>query len=204
MGVYKLSANSVKNGRTIYGSMLAGNTTYTSPSFDSIATVTIGSGGASNVEFTSIPGTYAHLQIRILARSTRTTSETDYMNVTVNSDTGANYSYHYLEGNGTSIGAGSSLSLNQMYSSYIGSDGASNSSIFGANVIDILDYSSANKNKTFRFLGGMDNNGTGGKVAMMSGLWMNSSTAISSIKFTPSTGSFKQYSSFALYGIKAV
>ena len=31
--VYKLSANSVKNGRTVYGSMLAGNTAYSIPPF---------------------------------------------------------------------------------------------------------------------------------------------------------------------------
>ena len=164
--------------------------------------ITVGPTSVADVTFTNIPSTYSHLQIRILAKSTRTTAETDYMNVTVNSDTGANYTYHYLQGDGSSATAGAATSLNQMYSSYIGSDGASNASIFGVNIIDILDYSSTNKNKTFRFLGGMDNNGTGGKVAMMSGMWMNSSTAISSIKFAPSTGSFKQYSQFALYAVK--
>jgi hypothetical protein len=170
-------------------------------SFESIATVTVGSGGAANVEFTSIPSTYTHLQVRILARSTRTTSETDYMNVTLNSDTGANYSYHYLQGDGSSAAAGASASINQAYSSYIGSDGASNSNIFGVNILDLLDYANTNKNTTFRFLGGMDNNGTGGKVALMSDAWYNTN-AVTSIKFAPSTGSFKQYSSFALYGIK--
>jgi hypothetical protein len=39
-------------------------------SYESIATVTVGSGGASEVEFTSIPSTYTHLQIRALARNT--------------------------------------------------------------------------------------------------------------------------------------
>jgi hypothetical protein len=32
--------------------------------FESIATVSVGSGGAADVEFTSIPATYTHLQIR--------------------------------------------------------------------------------------------------------------------------------------------
>jgi hypothetical protein len=35
--------------------------------YESIATVTVGSGGAANVEFTSIPATYTHLQLRLLA-----------------------------------------------------------------------------------------------------------------------------------------
>jgi hypothetical protein len=35
--------------------------------FESIATVTVGGGGAANVEFTSIPATYTHLQLRIIS-----------------------------------------------------------------------------------------------------------------------------------------
>ena len=40
----------------------------TAGDFESIATVTVGSGGASSIEFTSIPGTYQHLQVRGLLR----------------------------------------------------------------------------------------------------------------------------------------
>jgi hypothetical protein len=73
---------------------------------------------------------------------------------------------------------------------------------FGAGVIDILDYASANKNKTVRGLIGVDENGAG-RIGLGSGLWQNSSTAISSISITPQAGTlFLQYSSFALYGIK--
>jgi hypothetical protein len=35
--------------------------------YESIATVSVGGGGAADVEFTSIPGTYTHLQIRALS-----------------------------------------------------------------------------------------------------------------------------------------
>jgi hypothetical protein len=66
--VYKLSASSV-TGRTNYGSMLAGNPVFVDTDFESIATVTVGGGGAATVEFTSIPGTYQHLQIRAIAWS---------------------------------------------------------------------------------------------------------------------------------------
>jgi hypothetical protein len=53
--VYKLSASSV-TGRTNYGSMLAGNPAFELPGdFESIATVSVGGGGAAYVEFTSIP-----------------------------------------------------------------------------------------------------------------------------------------------------
>jgi hypothetical protein len=53
--VYKLSASSV-TGRTNYGSMLAGNPAFAIPTdFESIATVTVGGGGAATVTFSSIP-----------------------------------------------------------------------------------------------------------------------------------------------------
>jgi hypothetical protein len=162
--------------------------------------ITVGPAGASSISFTNIPNTYSHLQLRILARSTRTTAVTDYMNVTVNSDTGANYTYHFLQGDGSVTQAGASTSLNQAYSSYIASD-TSGTSIFGVNILDLLDYANTNKYKTFRFLGGCDRNATEGKVAMMSSVWMNTN-AITSIQFAPSTGSFTQYSQFALYAVK--
>jgi hypothetical protein len=168
---------------------------------DPLQVITVGPSGASNITFTNIPSTYAHLQVRLLARSTRTGNNTDYMNVTVNNDTGANYTYHYLQGDGSSAGAGAATSINQAYSSYIAS-ADTGTSIFGANILDLLDYANTNKYKTFRFLGGCDRNGVDGKVAVMSSAWMNTN-AITSIKFAPSTGSFSQYSQFALYGIKA-
>jgi hypothetical protein len=46
--VYKLSASSV-TGRTNYGSMLAGNPAYVPTDFESIATVSVGSGRSNNV-----------------------------------------------------------------------------------------------------------------------------------------------------------
>jgi hypothetical protein len=67
--------------------------------------------------------------------------------------------------------------------------------------MDILDYTSANKNKTVRMLSGVDNNGTG-SILFTSILWMNSTDAISSIRFTVNTGNFAEFSKFALYGIK--
>ena len=65
--------------------------------------------------------------------------------------------------------------------------------------MDILDYSNTNKNKTLRQLAGTDNNGNG-VVGLSSGLWQ-STAAVASIDIT-AIGSFSQYTSFALYGIK--
>ena len=57
-----MSISSVKTG-AIGVSLLAGNAYYVPPAFQPIATVAVGSGGTSTITFSSIPNTYAHLQI---------------------------------------------------------------------------------------------------------------------------------------------
>jgi hypothetical protein len=165
-----------------------------SPAFESIATVTVGGGGAASVAFTSIPATYTHLQIRYSGRNTVDNNAAVYM--TVNGDTGSNYSWHQIFGSGSSVGTQASTSATFMS---VGQE-SSTSNVFDSHVIDILDYAKTNKNKTFRTLGGWDES-TQGRVFLRSGLWMNTS-AITSITLTPSSSNFAQYSSFALYGIK--
>jgi len=167
--------------------------------YESIATVTVGSGGAANVEFTSIAADWTHLQIRGISRSDRA-SGADPIMVRFNSDGAANYTQHALYGEGANAVAANNLGeaaiLN--YSVAAANSGAS---IFGVCVIDILDYANANKYKTLRSLGGYDNNGAG-TIALNSGAWLSSS-AISTIRIYPFGGSnFVQYSHFALYGIK--
>ena len=168
--------------------------------YESIATITVGSGGAANVEFTSIPGTYAHLQIRCIARTDRANSLGDALVITINSDTGSNYSSHALYGTGSSV----TVDVNTSASSatfHRFSGTSQTASVFGAGVLDILDYKNTNKYKTFRSLAGWDSNGSG-TVFFDSNLWMSTS-AITSIKLAPSGGTtIQQYSHFALYGIK--
>jgi hypothetical protein len=164
--------------------------------YESIATVTVGSGGASSVSFTSIASTYKHLQVRILTRSTFGANEWPIF-VQLNSSS-SGYAYHDLQGNGSSASASgsSSQSLMQLGDTSAAS-GTANS--FGVFILEILDYADTNKNKTGRTLYGYDLNGTG-KVGHRSGLWANTS-AVTSLSFGTG-GNFAQYSSFALYGIK--
>jgi hypothetical protein len=169
-------------------------------SYESIATVTVGSGGASSVSFTSIPSTYQHLQVRYMPRiSTADTAENTWLQF--NGDTGSNYAYHFLDGNGSSASAGAGASQTRILA---GRAGAANSgsNIFGANVLDILDYANTNKYTTARILGGIDINGSGGNIRLDSGVWMNTA-AVTSLTISPTTANnFVQHSSFALYGIK--
>lgn len=168
--------------------------------FESIATVTVGSGGAANAEFTSIPSDYQHLQLRYIARSTNALTNEGLIVVQVNSNTGNNYSVHYLLGNGSSASSGNLTSYSG-FTYFYDADGAATSSSFGAGIIDFLDYKDTNKNKTVRGLSGGDFNG-GGAVGLTSGLYFANTNAITSIKITADSDNLAQYSHFALYGIK--
>jgi hypothetical protein len=164
--------------------------------FESIATVTVGSGGSATVSFTSIPSTYTHLQIRSF---TRIPSGGNNGLLTFNSDTGANYVTHLLYGDGASAAALSFTNDNYIYGSRV----STATSTYGVGVIDVLDYANTNKFKTVRLLTGNDDNGSG-LIALNSGLW-RSTSAITSITYTAQSGSiFAQYTQFALYGIKGV
>ncbi len=175
-------------------------------SYESIATVTVGAGGASTVSFSSIANTYKHLQVRFIAQTNRGTYGTDNILIRVGNgsiDTGSNYSFHALTGDGASATAGAGTSTTQFLAQ---ASGSAATSTYGAGVMDLLEYANTNINKTARILSGADHNGTiagyGGQIVFSSGNW-RSTSAITTIQFRPEFGSlFTQYSSFALYGIK--
>ena len=166
--------------------------------YESIATVTVGAGGASNIEFTSIPGTYTHLQIRGIYRYT---TALDIIAMQLNGDTAANYSSHKLFGSGSSASAGASSSVSKMDLGYM----MNSSTGYGAMVTDILDYTNTNKAKTVRALSGTDLNGSG-YINLNSSAWYKNTSsvypAVTSIKIYPDAGTFAQYTQLALYGIK--
>jgi hypothetical protein len=180
----------------ILGIIASQNYPRSTTAYESIATVSVGSGGSSTISFTSIPSTYTHLQLRGIGRDDLGNS----VSMTFNSDTGTNYARHRLIGNGTTASATGTISLaNIPLLANAGLPTAAN--IFAPFVIDILDYTNTNKYTTARVLSGVDSNGSGG-VDFTSGLWLNTN-AISNITLTGASGAiFQQYSSFALYGIK--
>lgn len=169
-------------------------------SYESIATVTVGSGGSSSISFTSIPSTYKHLQIRYLAQCVNSATAAENIAFRFNSDTGGNYTRHYLDGNGTSATAGANTGVTQVYA-IAGQTSSTYPSAFGAGIMDILDYTNTNKYTTTRALGGVDFNGSGGEIQLTSGLWLNTA-AITQIDIRALDGNLAQYSSFALFGVK--
>ena len=159
-------------------------------SYESIQTVTT-TGNVTSIDFTSIPSTYKHLQIRLSYRDTAQ----DNSNMRFNSDTGNNYAWHEVFGGAVPAvtGAGAASSVSFMKVAYTDVNP-------GVAVIDILDYASSNKNKVMRSLCGTDNNGSG-YVLLRSGLWMNTAP-ITAVTIYPNSGAITANSIFALYGIK--
>jgi hypothetical protein len=159
-----------------------------------LGAVTVGSAGAASVTFSSIPATYTHLQVRCLVKSTTAGSTFENGNMTINSNTMTRR--HFLYGDGASIASGSSTTNLAI----INVPAAGFTNIFSSAIIDILDYTNTNKNKTIRSLTGVDTNGSG-ELALYSALYAVNTNAITSLTFSTSNN-LAQYSQFALYGIK--
>jgi hypothetical protein len=172
-----------------------------SSSFESIATAT-GAGNPTSITFSSIPQTYKHLQIRSSARNLSGSTLGVAMYVTVNGT--ANSDLHRLFGDGTSAtadGANSGGSGGNGYIDWGQAGGGTTANIYGCSIVDVIDYTSTTKNKTFRLMSGTDLNGTG-RIYLNSFAWFTTS-AITSITITEPQGTgFTTASSFALYGIK--
>jgi hypothetical protein len=168
--------------------------------FESIAT-TVLTGNQSTINFTSIPQTYTHLQLRIIGRNNQVgTNQKEYWKLQFNSDTtNNNYRRHEIFGNGAAPAAAAyqdgGISLGPTPNA---------TSTFSVHIADILDYANTNKYKTVRNIAGYDGNGFG-EVHFNSGIWISTS-AITTINLNPfisGSNSFTQYTSIALYGVKA-
>ena len=166
--------------------------------YDFISSVTVGSGGAANIQFTSIPQTYTDLELVFSGRSART-SERDSVELYFNTNT-SNYVGRMLIGNGVSGTNGNTSygtsSINRMDVS----DANSTTNTFGNMKIYIPNYTGSNY-KSVSIDSVYEHNGTYAYQYLVSGIWSNTA-AITSIKLALEIGpTFVQYSTAYLYGI---
>jgi hypothetical protein len=154
-----------------------------------------GTGSSGVIEFTSIPSTYKHLQIRFSGRST---SSGVNVNLTVNGVTTASYARHFLQSAATTETSGNTINqtsilLTRLMASSVG---------LSSGILDVLDYSSTTKNKTFRTLYGEATGvSTDAIIVLHSGAFF-STAAIETLTFTLASNSFATNSRFSLYGIR--
>ena len=161
----------------------------------SIASAYASSGTQAYFEFTDIPQTYKHLELRYNLQG----ATSDDVMITIN---GASSGYFYTlmsgVGNNTSGSVGRTINSS---SAFIGRapTASSGANYMGAGVAHFGDYTATDKIKTFISFSGADLSSSG-IVSYFSG-GINSNSAITSIRILCQSGSWSQYSRCALYGI---
>lgn len=187
-------------------SILAGNSGYLQQAFDSIQTVTVGSGGAAYIDFTSIPSTYKHLQIRGIARNTSVSNNTEsyYLRFNGDSTSGLYNLQNIWSGSYSGTPSANTANSQNAIAFWDMPRSSTSAGAMGGLIVDIFDYASTSKFKTVKYLSGTDTNQTGNSWHMDGGGAWGNTSAITSIRLLPVADNFTQYSSFALYGIKGV
>ena len=154
-----------------------------------IATTTLGS-AASDVTFSSISGSYTDI---ILVMDAIMSSGDQGVGLRFNGDSGANYSFTFLFGDGSSTTSGRSAPATRIDAGYINTTRSTN-------IAQIQNYSNTTTYKTLISRFNPSTQYAGAYV----GTWRNTA-AITSIFLYPSTtvGTFAAGSTFTLYGVKS-
>ena len=170
--------------------------------FTLLASSTVGAGGASSIDFTSIPSTYTDLVVKLSGRSTASFTRRTLRITINNSTTASDYADRYLLGNGASASSSADAAGSQSY--IVGWDlpAATGTSNTFANIeIYIPNYANSSAYKSLSIDGVGEENGTTAYMGLVAGIY-NQNTAISRVTLTPDSGNFAQYSSAYIYGVK--
>lgn len=154
------------------------------PTYTPLANITL-TGSQNTVTFSNIPNTYRDL---VLVMTYTSSSAGAAVRITVNGDTGTNYSYLRMIGDATSARANSGTP------SYIYA--GDHNTLIRNNLIQFMDYSATNKHKSVL----VRYNGNNESVQAAVSRWANTN-AITSITISTGTGTWSPGSTFALYGI---
>lgn len=160
--------------------------------YDKIQSVTVGSGGVSNVEFTSIPQTYTDLIVKVSGRDGDNNFQ---MNMIFNNSSSATNTYAQATGTGANAGSQSDMR-------FVVNASSTDADTFGVMECYIADYTSSINPKPSGTLSASEGNTVTAYMRTGSNTWPSAS-AVTSIKFQNMvSGNIPQYSTFYLYGIK--
>ena len=168
--------------------------------FIKIASVTVGSGGASTIDFTSIPQTYTDLCVKL---SLRGTNNDPYLLIGTRIN-GATSGYttrrlYGYSGSGTGVGSDGNTGLTYLYGGYPPASAAT-ANTFGSDEFYFPNYTGSTQ-KTYSQDSAPANNSGIALFTLIAGL-STSTSAINQITFYNEYGNFTQYSTATLYGIK--
>ena len=158
-----------------------------------IATVEVGSAGASSIDFTSIPSGYTDLKLLLSTRDTYASTGPANIEWQLNGST-LSRSGKYLGGR-TTVSSGDA----GIYFIWTNSTTQAIAGAFGNTEIYIPNYTSANFKSISCDAVEEDNIADAGR-AFTASLW-SSTAAVNRITLIPQTGSFMQYTTATLYGI---
>ena len=159
--------------------------------YEPIATQTVS--GAANFTFSTIPSTYTDLRIIVTGTIS---SANNQLQMRINSDSSALYSWTTLRGNGTTASSFNVANMTEMYVTDTLVGVSTTEPTLSIN--DIFSYT-ASRNKTILSVTSNDRNTQG---AVGRNVWMyRSTTAVSSLYFFTNTGTWT--GTVSLYGIKA-
>jgi hypothetical protein len=176
----------------------------TNPNMVAIQTVTVGSGGASSISFTSIPQTYTDLVLKLSTRTTENPGPSA-LGLQIN---GASTSLNVtaLRGNGAAASSFTLATTSGGFARYSGQSGQASdttASTFSNQEIYIPNYTSANF-KSMSLDSVTENNGTTAYAELNAILWSSTSAITSlAVNVYGGGGSFVQYSTATLYGVTA-
>lgn len=157
-----------------------------------IASSTVGSGGAADIAFTSIPATYTDLCLKLSIRTDKATLG-DVWLLKLNTSS-ADFTARWVEGNGASATTGNSV----LYGALVGS--SATASTFNNTEIYFPNYAGST-NKSFSVDSVTENNATTAYADLAAGLW-SQTAAITGINISITSNNLVQYSTAYLYGIK--
>ena len=158
-------------------------------------------GIATSVTFNNIPQSgYTDLKIVASARGDNAGSAINSAIIRFNGDSGANYSWRQLRGDGASAISSSSSGANNGYLGYV--EGATaTAGTFNNMEIYVPNYLGSQQ-KSFSVDNAEENNATTAYTHLVANLWTGTS-AISSVTIDANGSNFVQYSIFSLYGLAA-
>lgn len=188
-----------------FGILSAAGAAGVAGTYELISTTILGS-TTSTVSFTtsSLGTDYKHIQIRAVLQQQIDFGGTYGGNIQLrmNGDTGNNYAFHYLRGDGSNVASAAESSVGRILINRLPYANPRNDK-YGSLVVDVLDFASTTKNKTIRSLSGVPFAGDDASwVTLTSGLW-NSTALMTSISLTAGAYSgFYAGSRFSLYGIR--
>lgn len=167
-----------------------------------IATVTVGSGGASDITFSSISGSYTDLQLALSLRTSTATYQVDQIKLRFNGDSGTNYTYKNLVSSSAGVTSGGASSQDYLYFGYAPRPQAT-ASAFNNALLYIPNYASSSYKSIYSDTIAATN-GTGDYwyISNNTGIWLSTSAITSISIYSGDAGGFAQYSTAYLYGIK--